>query len=175
MPLVQNSPVVQSVPSLQAAPSFAGVPLMHAPLRQVVFAVQTLKSSHAAPSFPGTAVHASVPSSHEATKQPPGGAQGLGWPPPQTPAWHVSLTLQKRPSLQGRPWFAGSATQPIVGSQPPAVHWLSKTEQSIGSPLVQTPELQMPTLVHGFMSSHWAPSLPTTFLQVSIASSQAPM
>jgi hypothetical protein len=94
MPPVQSSPEVQLVASSQAIPSFAGFPLMHEPPRHVVSAVHGLKSSHGWPSLPGTAEHASFASSHEAIKQPPGGAQRFGVVLTHLPDWHVSATMQ---------------------------------------------------------------------------------
>jgi hypothetical protein len=176
---------------------------MHAPFRQVVFAVQVLKSSHAEPSLPGTAEQASLASSHEAMKQPPGGAQGLGLPPLHTPDWQVSSTLQNRPSSQAPPSFVGTevqtafmqtpvvqglpsmslqgelsffawALQPRTGSHTPTEHSPSKALQSTDGPFEHDPPEHLPEYVHGSPSSQAAPSLPAALPHAFFASSHAP-
>src|SRR5688500_10002869 len=90
------------------------------------------------------------------------------------PDWHVSFTLQNCPSLHAPPSFEGEALHPVCGSHAPTVHWLLNAEQSIWLPLLHGPPWHDPWFVHGSMSSHCAPSSPTTGLHVSRSSSHTP-
>src|ERR1043165_4130345 len=110
-PLVQVSPVVQLFPSSQGPPSLVGEPPMQAPFEQVVALVHALPSSQAAPSLPGTAEQIWLNSSQVAIQQPPGGAQTVGVPPPQTPPVHTVSCVQNWKSSHGNPSLAGTGWQ----------------------------------------------------------------
>src|SRR5262249_1482167 len=112
------------LPSLQETP-FTGWPPPHIPAEHFSPAVHTLLSSQNVPLLPGFAPHVFEASSHDAAMQTSaGGGQSFGVPP-HLPAGQASASVQKSPSSQGRPSFAGTGTHPVCGSQTPFVHAVS--------------------------------------------------
>lgn len=98
----------------------------------------------------------------------------FGWPW-QTPALQLSLTVQKKLSLQAAPSFFGIALQPTCESQTPTEQAPSRKEQSTCAPPRHWPFWQEPVCVQGSLSTQAAPLLPGTWMQVSVATSQLPM
>ena len=66
----------------------------------------------------------------------------------QVPAWHLSLTVQTFPSLQGVPFtFGKSEHTPVVGLQPTALlHW--SPVQTTCVPAVHDPDWHLSAVVH---------------------------
>jgi hypothetical protein len=116
------------LPSLQALPAqLLAVPARHTPPEHASFCVQGSPSSQGKALFwfrqPRVASQLSV-------------VQGLpssqlgALPPLHPPALQVSPTVHALLSSHAWPWLIGVATQPWVGLQVPALHWLLKPEQS---------------------------------------------
>jgi hypothetical protein len=113
-------------------------------------------SSHAAPSS-GACVHppATIGSQSSAVQGSP--SSQLGAPPPwQAPAWHVSLAVQRLPSLQGVPSARGENTQPVAGEQVSEVQALPSAHAS-GAPALQAPFWQESPWVHASPSEQAVP------------------
>jgi hypothetical protein len=87
------------------------------------------------------------------------GAHTAGLEPVHTPAWHVSVGVQRLPSSHALPsGFEGFEHNPLSGSHEPARWHESSAAQITGLSPVQTPAWQVSIWVHALMSSHAVPS-----------------
>src|SRR5580765_6873993 len=91
------------------------------------------------------------------------------------PAWHVSVSVQRLPSLQDDPSaFAGFEQVPFAGLQVPATwHWSDAT-QVTGLAPAQTPAWQLSVCVQASLSLQPAPSAFAGFEQTPLAGLQLP-
>ncbi|HEX4422175.1 MAG TPA: hypothetical protein VH165_29890 [Kofleriaceae bacterium] len=96
-------------------------------------------------------------------------------PPPQTPAAQVLFVMHALPSSHVTPSaLAGLEQSPVAVSQVPASWQESGAPQMTGSPLPQTPAVQVLFVMHALPSSHAAPSVLTGSEQSPVDSSQVP-
>src|ERR1700733_14048650 len=121
-PLEHFVPLSQPLPSLHAIPALPGMPPLHTPLLQVVPTTHWFADAHATPLLPTTATHDFCASLHDGTMHGFGTAMHGFGVPLHTPAVHVSLTVQKRLSLQAVPSMRGVFWQPATGSHVPWLH-----------------------------------------------------
>lgn len=99
---------------LQVAPA-AQVTAEHTPEAHTSPVVHASPSSHAKPSFAGMISHWLAASLHTPELHWPATAlQSRGVPPLHAPWWHLSLTVQNRPSLHGALPLAGLVVQRSV-------------------------------------------------------------
>lgn len=146
-PARQASPVVQTLPSLQFVPSVAAG-FEHRP----VAGAQTPGTWHWSDAL-----------------------QTLATVPTQTPAWQMSMAVQRLLSLQGVLSATGGFVQtPVGAAQTPATwHW-SSAVQVFCAPPVQTPARQVSDSVHPLPSSQAIPSAATGAEHAPLVGSHTP-
>jgi hypothetical protein len=135
------------------------VPPTQAPAWQASFSVQGLPSSHAVPlAFTGLE-HTPVAVLHTpAVWHWSGTGHTTGFPPVQTPAWHVSVWVQAFPSVHAVPsaLFGSAGQSPVARLQTTAVwHWFG-TGQVTAAP-VHTPAWQVSPVVQRLPSLQAVP------------------
>src|SRR4051812_22309693 len=123
-----QAPVVQAVVSMLQS---VGAPALHLPAKQVSLEVQGSPSWHGAPSLPAAITHILEASSQLATRHGSIEAGQARGEPVQEPFWHLSFSVQNRPSSQLLPSLAGSACfAHRLLTQMPAPHTSSRLLQS---------------------------------------------
>ena len=92
-----------------------------------------------------------------------------------TPLWHVSLWVQRFPSLQAVPFdFAGFEQIPVAGvHDPTSWHW-SLAAQTTGLDPVHTPVWHVSVCVQALASLHAVPSGAAGFEHTPLAGLQVP-
>jgi hypothetical protein len=120
--LVQERALSSQVPTLHWSPSQAqsrGTMPMQVPLWQIPEVKQKLLSGvQVAPSLPGVTMHILVGSSHTPVLHGSLGCVHCLGVPEQTPMVQVSFSVQKSPSSQGLPSFAGMWTHTLSTHDP---------------------------------------------------------
>jgi NCAIR mutase (PurE)-related protein len=101
--------------------------------------------------------------------------QTTGLAPLQTPAWQLSVWVQRLPSLQALPSvFGGLLQTPVAGAQTPTSwHW-SSAVQTTGLAPLQTPAWQLSVWVQASLSLQALPSAFGGLLQTPVAGAQTP-
>jgi hypothetical protein len=114
--------VVQALLSLQ----FNGVPAVQMPFWQVSLMVQALPSLQLVPLVLLVTGHIPVDGTHAPTvMQAVGAGHVTGTPATQTPFWHVSIPLQRLPSLQGVP--SGCPVHAVMDAVTLRMRWLDSS------------------------------------------------
>jgi hypothetical protein len=132
------------------------VPGMHTPAWHASMPLQMFPSLHEAP-FVTLVWKQPVAGLQRSVVQKLLSSHRIGVPAEHTPALHVSLPLQRLPSLHDVPFASTVCTQPVAGTQVSAVHGLLSLQFG-GAPAVQTPARQLSAPLHRLPSLHEVPS-----------------
>ena len=132
---------------------------MHTPAWHVSVCVHLSPSLHEAPFVLFGFEHAPVCGLHVPTSWHASDAlHETGLAPVHTPAWHVSVCVQRLPSLHAAPFaLFGFEHAPVCGSHVPTTwHW-SEALHVTGLAPVHTPAWHVSVCVHALPSLHEAP------------------
>jgi hypothetical protein len=146
------------------------------PAWQVSVRVQALPSLHVVPFAAGGFEHAPVVGSHApATWHWSLAPHVTGFEPVQVPPWHMSVWVQRLPSLQDAPSAAGGFEQtPVNGLHAPATwHWSLAAHVTRFEP-VHLPAWHESVCVHALPSLHVVPSAADGFEHMPVNGSQTP-
>lgn len=199
VPARHTSPSVQSEPSSHRAPSATGSATHrpdcpsqrptrqpwvsaeqstcappHWPATQVSPLVQGRWSSQRVPSASGVVPQVPVVSTHWLVEQTVAKREQSSGVPRQVPLWHVSLMVQRTPSLQMAPFAFGCVAHwPVVASQLATTQEVGSTGQAFGTPR-HVPATQRSLSLHPFPSSQLPDSLALIARQARSPSSHTP-